>query len=721
LHATHDELVAAEVSAAFLSRFHYRPATFDEAFSAAVFDRFIREIDPSRSYFTQSDLAGWAGLRGTLAGDIARGDVNPAFAPVNRYLERAVENIRYAQHLLADGFDFSQHESAELDRKSAPWPASGDQLHDLWRKRAKADWLRLKLAGQSDTQIRATLGHRYDTMLRRLQQTSASDAFEMLMTACANSTDPHTDYFVPRVASRFNTEMSLSLEGIGAYLREHEDSVQVTELVAGGPAGESGKIHVGDRIVGVGQGDRGPFVDVMGMRLDDVVARIRGKAGSKVRLEMVQDGAVGAASPAHVSVIRRKVSMEDQAARSQVVQTVDRGVIRAIGVITVPSFYEDFDARRAGDAKYRSLTRDVAAMLSEFRDRQVDGVLLDLRDDGGGSLAEAASLAGLFMGPGPVVQVRNAQGQVDQQAAPGEASAWTGPVGVLVNRGSASASEIFAAAIQDRGRGLVIGERTFGKGTVQNLVDLSTFSADPKTVLGALKMTVAEFFRVNGASTQLLGVTPDVLFPDAGNESTLGESSYDNALPNSRIPALDFKRFDEPSVPLATIRARHDSRVAMSARWGLMLDELNALRLVLAKKSESLNFAERKASRESELAQAEAFRSRREAIDVVEGVAGADDDAGIDGDDGLDATERELPVRPKAHKGVTPPDARLQEAANIVADQARLPDFLAHAKAQRDRSYGRSFGAPTPVSRARSRDVAVAAMKPDAHAQRTNP
>lgn len=677
---TPDQVTASKIATSFLARFHYHPVAFDGAFSASVFDHLIKTLDPSRSYFTTQDLASWSDLKGTMASNLKDGDLGPVFAPVNRLLERSSESVVYSKQLLAHGFDFNAREAADVDRTDAAWPTSDDALHDLWRKHTKGDWLRLKLAGQTDKEIRSTLDRRYTAMLRRLQKTTASDAFELVMTACAETADPHTDYFVPQEASQFNSEMSLSLDGIGAYLREHEDYIQITELVPGSPASKSGKIHVGDRIVAIGQGESGPLEDVIGWRSDDVIALIRGKAGTTVRLEMLPDGSATDANLAHVSLVRRKVSMEDQAASSTIIKSVDKGTPRTIGVVTVPSFYEDFDAHRAGDPKYRSLTRDVAGMLADFGKKHVDGVLLDLRNDGGGSLTEASGLAGLFMGAGPVVQVRDAHGEVEVQRSPTASAAWSGPLGVLVNHGSASASEIFAAAIQDRGRGTIMGERTFGKGTVQNLVDLSALTEGPEAALGELKMTIAEFYRINGTSTQLLGVTPDVAFPDQGNEALFGESSYDNALPNSHIAAIPFARSHSAGLLSQDIVHQHDARIARSPRWALMLDELKTFKQSLAVKTESLNFAERKASRDTELATAKKLRARLLAIDASEGVSDSDDASAVEGDDGLVATERKLATKRPDGKVNPATDAQLKEAAQIVADEASSATLLAHGR-----------------------------------------
>nr|WP_063573828.1 carboxy terminal-processing peptidase [Luteibacter rhizovicinus] len=672
LAPTDQQAVAGKVATLFLTRFHYRPRPLDAAFSAVVFDKLVETLDPERSYFTQADIAHFAPLRPTLGTAIDQGDLTPAFEPVNLYLNRIVEESRYAQSLLKDGFDFTAHESIATERKALPWPASTDELHELWRERAKEDWLRLKLAGQGDDAIRKTLTHRYTNLASRIGKTSADDAFQLFMTAYAESTDPHTDYFAAEAATAFNTEMSLSLEGIGAYLREHDEYTQVTELIAGSPAAKSGKIHVGDRITGVGQGSAGPLTDVIGWRSDDVIALIKGKSGTTVRVELLPDESKGDVAPHVVTLPRRHISIEDEAAKQTVLQVGGPNHAHKLGIITVPSFYEDFDARRAGDANYRSVTRDVSRMLGELKKQNVDGVVIDLRDNGGGSLTEASDMVGLFTGAGPVVQVRSADGKVDVQGATNAAPTWTGALGVLVNHGSASASEIFAAAIQDRGRGVILGQRTFGKGTVQNLLDLDeAVEEEHEGKLGELKMTIAQFYRINGDSTQLLGVTPDIAFPATEDEKDFGESTYKNALPASSIAAVPHTH-DAILGPLVPkLDSAHAARVQHAARWQLTIDELAAFQATAARTTVSLNLDERKATREADLKASADFRARRNALNLADGLP-ADDDASPQGDDGLDPEERSVAQDKRPEPTKPSKDPYVQEAAQIIADEAAM-------------------------------------------------
>jgi len=670
---------AGKVVSLVLSRFHYRPRALDPAFSKVVFNHLLEDLDPERTSFTRSDIDSFAPEANSLAQSTLNGDLTPAFVLVNRYLNRALEQYQYAQTLLGKGFDLSSKDSFAIERKDAPWPSSAAELHDLWRKRAEDDWLRLKLAGQDDDAIRKTLTHRYARVEERLQKTTPEDAFQIYMTAFSESMDPHTDYFVPKTALEFNTTMSLSLVGIGAYLREHDEYVQISDLVPGGPAGTSGKVHVGDRIVAVGQGESAGLVDVVGWRADDVVSLIRGAVGTSVRIELLSDEHKGDSVPRTVVLQRRKVSIADEAARASVIDSVDQGHRQRIGVITVPSFYEDFDGKRVGDPGYRSLTRDVRQMLTDFDKTHVDGVLIDLRNNGGGSLAEATGLAGLFSGPGPVVQVRDAKGNVEVNDAPDSQAAWTGPLAVLVNHGSASASEIFAAAIQDRKRGVIIGETTFGKGTVQNLVDLdSIVGRDGANQLGELKMTIAQFYRVNGISTQLIGVKPDIVFPTTGEEKLFGESTYKNALPPSTITALPIEAGMAQPRFVSLLEETHETRVAHSPRWQLMLDEIRTVEQASSRKSISLNFAERKAERDADMAIARAYQDRRRKLDQADGLPLDHDDSAL-ADDGLDPSERALSSEktPSTKQDLT--DPALREAAKIVADESRLLMMLARA------------------------------------------
>jgi carboxyl-terminal processing protease len=671
LKADDNEAVAAKVAMMFMTRFHYRPKPLDAAFSSEVFDRLIENLDPQHTYFTRADISRLAPLRPSLGSALDSANLTPALEPVNLYLNRVLEEAGYGQSLLVAGFDFSASESEMIDRKAQPWPESTDELHELWRQRVKDDWLRLKLAGKDDPGIRQTLARRYKNLESRVAKTTSEDALQLFMTAYAQSTDPHTDYFAPKAASQFNTAMSLTLDGIGAYLRAHDEYTVVTELVPGSPAEKSGQVHVGDRLTGIGQGSSGPMTDVIGWRTDDVAALVRGKAGTAVRVELTPEERMGDAAPKTVTLTRRRVTIEDQAARQAVIDLGAPGQSRKIGVITVPSFYEDFEGKRTGDPQYRSVTRDVSAMLAAFSKSNVDGVVIDMRNNGGGSLTEAAGMVGLFAGPGPVVQVRSANGDVDVQRSAASAPVWRGPVAVLVNHGSASASEIFAAALQDRGRALIVGEQTFGKGTVQNLVDLGDAlgrGSDGK--LGELKMTIAQFYRVNGVSTQLKGVVPDVVYPDTPDDLDLGESMYKNALPASSIAAVRYVRDDREVPHLAALLRSHQDRVDASADWQLQQEQAAAYAAMAKRTSVSLNLSERKAVRDADIKRIADFAARRKALALAEGRPADGDDAPT-ADDGLVPTERAVDAkRLGATKVLT--DAYVRETAQIVEDDAAL-------------------------------------------------
>ncbi|MDW2982863.1 MAG: carboxy terminal-processing peptidase [Rhodanobacter sp.] len=665
---TPEEAQAAQLSARFLTRFHYDAQPLDDAMSSRIYTAYFKLLDSEKVFFTQADMAKFAPMKTQLDDAIWNQDLSAPFAVFNLYVQRAVERMGYARGLLKQGFDFAADESYTFDREHADWPKDQAELDDLWRKRTKNDWLRLKLAGKDDAEIRKTLDKRYANYIERVRQLDGQDAFQTFMTAYAETTDPHTDYLGPRAAENFDISMKLSLEGIGAVLQPRDDYTQVRELVPAGPAAKSGRIQVGDRIVGVGQGDSGPIVDVIGWRLDDVVNLIRGKKDTTVRLEVIPADVGVDGKHEMVTLVRKKVSIEEQAAKKKVVEVKDGEVTRKIGVIELPTFYSDFGARSAGDKNFKSATRDVARLLGELKQAGVQGVVVDLRNNGGGSLAEANSLTGLFIDRGPVVQVRDSRGQVEVQGDDDPGMVWSGPLAVLVNRGTASASEIFSAAIQDYHRGLVVGEPTFGKGTVQNLVDLDRFSQSDseKPQLGELKMTIQEFFRINGGSTQLKGVTPDIAFPKNGDDKDFGESTYDNALKWTRIAPADYQPVANLNAYLPQLLRKHVERVAHSPAWKLMLDELAQYRTMRAKTSVSLNFATREVERKQlEAIQAD-FRARHKAIDGTDASL-ADEASSLD--DGLNANERSLKSELKQEKDAKKAkDVQLNETAHILFD-----------------------------------------------------
>lgn len=662
---------AANLTAQFLTRYAYRPLPLDDALSARIMDRFIESLDPDRSFFLQTDIDRFMVDRSKIDDALVREDLEIPFSVFNVYSQRVIERMAYARSLLKQGFNFDAREAFTLARDEEPWPLSEVQSNDLWRKRVKADWLRLKLAGQTDAAIRDTLDKRYKKILDRVYTYKNDDVFQSFMAAYTTAVDPHTDYFGASASADFDISMKLSLVGIGAVLQDRDGYTTIRELVPGGPAQLSGKLAVGDRIIGVGQGEDGAMKDVVGTRLDEVVQLIRGEKDSVVRLDILPADAGENGSHRVISLVRDKISLEKQAAKKSVLPVDVRGAARKIGVITLPVFYEDFEARRKGEKDYRSASRDVAKLLDELKQEDVDGVLIDLRDNGGGSLAEAIDLTGLFIGKGPVVQQRDAEGKIKVENDDLPAPVWAGPVGVLINRGSASASEIFAAAIQDYGRGVVVGEASFGKGTVQTVVDLDQVVRNPTPKFGQLKLTIAQFFRVDGGSTQLRGVTPDISLPGLTDPETLGEASYDNALPWERIRPAKYKTSGNMTALLPQLKSRHDARVENDPDFQRFVEDAEALKAQRKRTTISLNETERR----NEMAVlADRLKAREQASGGL--VRGEDD--------GLQANERSLSADiaiENARKNAK--DVLRSEAASIVADAADLLETAGNSGVRR--------------------------------------
>ncbi len=682
-----------------LSRYHYKAVPLDDAMSEKIFDRYFKSLDAEKLFFVQADLDQFAPLRTKLDDAINNENMTAPFAIYNLYQQRFEERINYARELLKTKFDFTTDESYQYDREKATWAKSDDEIRELWRKRVKNDWLRLKLAGKDDKGIRETLDKRYENYITRSRKLNSEDVFQIFMNAYAMSIEPHTNYLGPRASENFDIAMRLSVEGIGATLQTRDEDTVIRDLTPGSPAMLSGKLKVGDRIMGVSQGATGPFTEILGWRIDDVVQLIRGPKDSTVRLDILPLDAGPDGKHVTVTLVRKKITMEEQAAKKSVIEVKDGGVKRRIGVIALPTFYQDFDARRRGDKDYKSATRDVARLLGELKKDKVDNVLIDLRNNGGGSLNEAVELTGLFIDKGPVVQQRNAEGKVDIESDTNAGLAWDGPVGVLINRGSASASEIFAAAIQDYGRGLIIGEGSFGKGTVQTIINLDRFGGGDKARFGELKMTVAQFFRINGGTTQLRGVTPDIKLPGGSDTDNFGESSYDNALPwvaikpATYVPAGDLKDI----VPL--LDRKHDARVAKDKDFQYLQEDIA---LVVKQRKEnliSLNETVRRKERDSQEARAK-LREKR----LLAAIANPGDDlvilpdpkdalnkalgaktssntakqiAAVKGalrtDDGLQGDERSLTAELDAEKAAkSAKDVLLNEAVRILSDEVGL-------------------------------------------------
>ena len=673
---TADQGTAAKLVYGLLSdsRYAYRPRALDDALSAEMHKRYLESLDPGKQFFTAQDIVRFDAFKTDLDDAIKRGDLAPAYAIFATYRERVDARVAYARALLKqDLFDFTGSDRFAYDREDIPWATDATALDAVWKQSVRNDWLRLKLAGKDPAEIRKTLDKRYANLGESIAELKGEDVFQTFVNSYANAIDPHTDYFTPRSADNFNMTMSLSLEGIGAVLQKQDDVVAIREIVPGGPASNSGKVKSGDRVVAVGQGDSGAMEDVVGWRIDDVVAKIRGAKGTKVRLDMIPAEAGLDSKPIRVALVRDKIRLEDQAAKSETI-TIPAGEgapAKRIGVIKLPGFYQDFEGRRLNKADYASATRDVGKLLAKLRADKVDGVVLDLRNNGGGSLDEAIELTGLFIDRGPVVQVRESGGRVTVNGDDDAGIAWEGPLAVLINRGSASASEIFAGAIQDYGRGLVIGETTFGKGTVQNLVDLDRWPANEKARFGQVKLTIAQFFRVSGGSTQNKGVVPDVAFPVSVDASEYGESTYDNALPWTRIAAVPHTRYGNFAPLLPKLETLHGVRVADAKEFQWWAEDVAQFRKERADKSISLNEAERRSERDREDAKRKSRQEARKTLGLDLDPL-ADDDSR---DDGLQAGERDVARDVAREKAAEKrPDPLLRESAAILADAVRLLD-----------------------------------------------
>jgi len=667
---------AALLSAKYLSQVHYKPTPLDDAMSAKIFDRYFKSLDGEKLFFLQADIDQFEGVRNKFDDAIKNESVTLPFIIYNAYQQRFAERIAFARELLKGKLDFTVDERYQIDREKAEWPKSDEEARDLWRKRVKNDFLRLKLAGKEDKAIRETLDKRYENYEARVRKIDSEDVFQTFMNAYATSVEPHTNYLGPRSADNFDIAMRLSLEGIGAVLQTRDEYTVIREIVAGSPAANSGKLKVGDRIVGVAQGDSAQFTDVLGWRIDEVVQQIRGPKDSVVRLDVLPGDAGTDGKHVTVAMVRKKINMEEQSAKKSIIEIQDGALKRRVGVISLPTFYLDFDARRRGDKDYKSATRDVSRILAELKRAKVDNVLIDLRNNGGGSLTEAIELTGLFIDKGPVVMQRTGDGRVEVESDMNPGLAWDGPVGVLINRGSASASEIFAAALQDYGRGLIIGEPSFGKGTVQTLVDFDRNSKNEKARFGELKLTIAQFFRINGGTTQLRGVIPDVKLPVTSDVENFGESSYENALPWTQIKPANFAPAGDLKELIPRLQKRHEARIAKDQDFQYLEEDMAEIRKLRKENSVSLNEVVRRKERDTQ----EARAAQREARQLASKSNQAGDAARAKTlaaakakrsrqDDGLQADERNLLAELAAEKAAKDAkDVMLHEAANIVSD-----------------------------------------------------
>jgi len=579
-----------------LKEAHFRRAPIDDKLSAQVYERYLDLLDSQRSYFLASDINDFASSRLKFDDMILTGELEPGYVIFARFQQRNRERINYALGLLKTEPDWTLSESFQFDREKAPWPTNQNEMNELWRKRVKNDALSLLLTGKTWKEAQDLLQKRYERVLKRVDQITPEDVFENLMNAYARTFDPHSSYFSPRSSEEYRIQMSLNYEGIGASLQSVDEYVTILNIIEGGPAAAAGTLTTNDRIIAVGQGDDGPDTDVIGWRLDDVVQLIRGKAGTTVRLQVLPAGAAPGSSTKTLKFVRNKVTLENQAAHKEVRNITRSGKTLKVGIITVPGFYQDIAAQTAGDENARSTTRDVRKLIRELKAENIDGLVMDLRDDGGGYLPEATALTGLFIDKGPVVQLKDTTGRLEVLDDPEPGIEYDGPLSVLVNRTSASASEIFAAAIQDYHRGVIIGQRTFGKGTVQNLVPLDRWQQRP--VNGQLTVTIGKFYRVTGESTQHRGVEPDVTLPSDIDMKTVGESALEAALPWDRIAGVPFRTYDrreDTMVPTLTTEESQRAEKDPDYRW--LVQSIAALDTAREQKTVSLNLAARKDER----------------------------------------------------------------------------------------------------------------------------
>jgi len=631
--------------AQILSNNHYERVTLDDSLSANMFNRYLDALDYNHIYFLQSDIQNFQIYRYSFDDDLKVGNLTGCYEMYETFKTRFDERYAYLSKCISEGFNFNTDETFNTDLHAYPWAKDRAELDERWRKLLKNQALELKLAGKNDSAISATIRNRYEVQKRNLDKYNADDVFSLYINAFCAAIDPHTNYLAPANAENFKIDMNLSLEGIGARLQTENEYTKIFEIVPGGPAFKSKLLNKDDKIIAVAQGDTGAFVDVIGWRIDDVVKLIRGPKGSVVRLSIIPASEGANSPPKIVRLVREKVNLEEQAAKKKLLSIKQNGKTYKIGLITIPNFYMNFEEYQRGDKNYRSTTRDVKKLITELQQEKIDGLLIDLRNNGGGALPEAVSLTGLFIPSGPAVQVRNFDGSVEVLKDEDGEVFYSGPLAVMVNRFSASASEIFAGAIQDYKRGIILGERTFGKGTVQNLTSLNRY-IPIKEPLGDLKLTVAKFYRITGSSTQLRGVTPDISFPSVYRDGEVGEEAEPNTMAWSEIAPASFSPYGSVNDKLlAELRKRHEQRMKTDEELKEYVTDIADLKQRRANKMISLNEAVRKAERD-ELEKKRLAKQKKTAI----------------------KPKSELPESPDEDQPQSSTDAVLNESTKIIAD-----------------------------------------------------
>ena len=637
-----------------LQRLHYRKLSVDDALSSKVFETYLSKLDPYRRLFMASDINDFEAYRERFDDLALAGDLDPAFDIFNRFMKRATEHYEYLLACLDDGLgdlSFEGSESIEIDREDAPWPVDRAELNDMARKNLKSSALSLKLTDKTMDEIVEILTKRFRNQLNRIQQTNSEDVFQMYINSLSQQFGPHTSYFSPVLTEEFDISVSQSLDGIGALLGTEDEYTTIVRLITAGPAEKSGLLKPDDRIVGVGQGSEGEIVDVVGWRLDEVVKLIRGPKKTIVRLRIKSGDAVDDVTKV-ISIERNTVKLEEQTAKKEIISVERHGQSVNVAVIDLPTFYLDFKAARAGDPNYRSSTRDVKQFLRDLSQADVEGLIIDLRNNGGGLLQEAIELTGLFIEQGPVVQVRGTVGGVEILEDLDKAIYYKGPLAILTNRMSASASEILAGAVQDYGRGIVIGERTFGKGTVQSMIGLER---------GQLKATIAKFYRITGGSTQHKGVYPDIAYPSMHDMNSVGESALTEAMPWDTIAKVDYQPFGSPEPLMVPLRERHLQRQKNDPDYAYRLAMIERLQEMRKKDTLSLNEAVRRKERTDAEEWELALKNKRQLAKNLPLIETLDE---------LDSEETEG----------SQDDPLLVEAAKVLLDYAELSSQLTAQK-----------------------------------------
>jgi len=618
------QLVIKEV-VNLIESYNYKKVQVNDSISSLILDKYIKALDQGKNYFLASDIKEFEKYRFTLDDDFKNGDLSGPFYIYNVYAKRLNEYFTYSLAQIKNKYDFNQNDTYVYDREKMPWAVSTTALNDTWKKRVKYELVNLNLAGSAEAKNVETLTKRYQNLKSQIAKNNNQDVFQILMDAFTESIDPHTNYFVPARATEFNEEMSRSFEGIGARLQLENEVVKIAEIIPGGPAFKGKQLTAGDRIIAVAQGNE-DFVDIVGWRLDATVSKIKGPKGTKVRLKVIPVGKEMSSKPVIIEMMREKVILEDQSAKKKVKTINSNGKDYKVGIISLPAFYADFKAANAGDKNYKSTTRDVRKLIDSLKNiDKVDAILMDLRGNGGGSLVEAISLTGLFIDKGPVVQVKDLRGKIEVDEDENTGVAWDGPFGVMVDRLSASASEIFAGAIQDYGRGIIMGSQTYGKGTVQSSIDLNklvnpgmlqkiaglvtrdkTLGTSPNATnaadinLGQINLTMAKFYRVAGSSTQHKGVMPDVVLPSVYPMDKIGEDTEPSALPWDVIPSSSFTAVANLSAVKAGLMKNSEQRVANSLDFKYLKEDIVELKKRDKEVSVPLNEAKLKAERDAQ-------------------------------------------------------------------------------------------------------------------------